>query len=308
MNRIGITTGDPDGIGLEVAVKALLKLKFRAPHRFYLWCGSDSEVRWVRALRKELKAKFVSSFSEALDHPEKIVVIQGTSSPVAWVEEAALACSDGRLSSMVTAPLSKTLIQKLGRKELGHTGLLKTLFRIENLHMAFVGNKFSVVLVTDHIPLCRVQKELTASKIVDCCVLTWSFLQRRKIKKPIAILGVNPHAGDGGLIGTEEHSIYLAALSQLKKLNIPVVGPLVPDVAFRKENWEKYGVFVSAYHDQGLIPFKLIHGFNGGVHTTLGLPILRTSVDHGTAQDIFGKNVANPGSMLDCLKFNMLLS
>lgn len=307
MKRIGITSGDPDGIGLEVTAKALSRLKPRGSHQFIIWCSTHSEARWLHFLHKKLKATFVSDLSEIKSRQSGLFVLQNSTSPVAWVEEAALACRDKKLNSMVTAPLSKTLIQDLGRPELGHTDILKNLFAVSSAHMAFVGKKFSVSLITGHIPLQKVSSQLTADKIVDCCVLTWSFLKKRKIKKPLALVGLNPHAGDSGLIGNEESLVYASALSRLHDLKIPVIGPLVPDVAFQNKNWPRFGFFVSAYHDQGLIPFKLTHGF-GGVHTTLGLPILRTSVDHGTAKDIFGKNTANPGSMLDCLKFNMLFS
>jgi 4-hydroxythreonine-4-phosphate dehydrogenase len=120
---------------------------------------------------------------------------------------------------------------------------------------------------------------------------------------PIGLLGLNPHAGDSGLIGQEEQTVISKAMKQLFELGIPVVGPLVPDAAFQKENWGKYSTFVACYHDQGLIPFKSIHGFDSGVHLTLGLSLKRTSVDHGTAKDIFGKNKANPGSMVSALRW-----
>jgi len=121
-------------------------------------------------------------------------------------------------------------------------------------------------------------------------------------KKPIAVLGLNPHAGEDSLIGTEERDIISRALTEALKAKIPVAGPLVPDAAFFEENWKKYSVYLAMYHDQGLIPFKTVHGQKSGVHISLGLPFVRTSVDHGTAKDIFGKYKAIANSMLDAVQ------
>ena len=172
--------------------------------------------------------------------------------------------------------------------------------------MGFVGNKFNVVLATGHIPLSAVAQDLTVDKIIGACRAAFDLraqLPVRRRKLPIGLLGLNPHAGDGGIISTEEGSIFSVALERLAAMQIPVVGPLVPDAAFLKEAWSKYSSYVACYHDQGLIPFKAIHGFDSGTHLTLGLPLKRTSVDHGTAKDIFGKNKANPGSMVSALRW-----
>ncbi|MCB0363235.1 MAG: 4-hydroxythreonine-4-phosphate dehydrogenase PdxA, partial [Bdellovibrionales bacterium] len=127
-------------------------------------------------------------------------------------------------------------------------------------------------------------------------------------EKPIALVGLNPHAGEDSLIGNEEEKIFLTALKEADRNKIAVEGPLVPDAAFSPENWSRYSVFVCPYHDQGLIPFKMIHGQKSGVHITMGLPFVRTSVDHGTAKNIFGKNRANPNSMVEALKWAIMLA
>jgi 4-hydroxy-L-threonine phosphate dehydrogenase PdxA len=116
------------------------------------------------------------------------------------------------------------------------------------------------------------------------------------------LLGLNPHAGEKGIIGSEEGQVFSHALSSVRAAGMKVFGPLSPDAAFMKENWKQYSLYVCCYHDQGLIPFKMIHGQDDGVHVTVGLPFIRTSVDHGTAKDIFGKNRANPQSMLAAIK------
>ncbi|MCB0384980.1 MAG: 4-hydroxythreonine-4-phosphate dehydrogenase PdxA, partial [Bdellovibrionales bacterium] len=133
-------------------------------------------------------------------------------------------------------------------------------------------------------------------------------LPKKQRDKPLALLGLNPHAGEEGIIGVEENDVLIPALKDARRHKIPIQGPLVPDAAFFKENWNQYSVFVCPYHDQGLIPFKMIHGQDSGVHVTMGLPFVRTSVDHGTAKNIFGKNRANPSSMIEAIKWAIMLA
>ena len=132
-------------------------------------------------------------------------------------------------------------------------------------------------------------------------------LDKKQMSRPIAILGLNPHAGEQGLIGSVENRIHAKVLETAAEEKLNVDGPLVPDAAFFPKNWSKYSVFVANYHDQGLIPFKMTHGQESGVQVTMGLPFVRTSVDHGTAKDIFGKNKADPRSMLQALEWAIRL-
>ena len=124
----------------------------------------------------------------------------------------------------------------------------------------------------------------------------------------MALVGINPHAGEDGLIGNEELDVFLEAIKIAKSKKIPIEGPLVPDAAFLKENWSKFSVYICPYHDQGLIPFKLVHGHKSGVHITMGLPFIRTSVEHGTAKKLFGKNKAYYESMLEAIKWSIDLA
>lgn len=314
--KIAITTGDPTGIGFEVTAKALSQ--FKAPAKdfplFFIFRDSEQEKRqpslfklidksWTRITFFSLNVAL--AFSKTLSRRElfkkKVLIDLSLSSSAAdWIFEATAHCRDKLLDSLVTAPISKTLIQKSGYKQIGHTGIFRSFFPKNPMHMGFVGEDFSVLLVTDHIPLERVQKSLTKS------ALAASFRSAREMqlalgsKKDIAVLGLNPHAGEGGILGSAESKL----LTDLKK---PLVGPLVPDAAFLKKNWKRFSLFVCLYHDQGLIPFKMHHGQDSGVHITFGLPFIRTSVDHGTAFDIFNKNMANPASMLDAIRFNLKL-
>ncbi|MEN0058579.1 MAG: 4-hydroxythreonine-4-phosphate dehydrogenase PdxA, partial [Bdellovibrio sp.] len=210
-----------------------------------------------------------------------------------------------------TGPLSKTLIYESGLRDMGHTDILKRVSKTQNVHMGFLGREFNVLLATAHIPLNKIAQSLTTENL-SLALINANHL--RKIlptslaRKPIGLLGLNPHAGEAGLIGDEEGQLFPSLLSFARQHKIPVSGPLVPDAAFLKSNWKKYSVFLALYHDQGLIPFKLVHGQQSGVHISVGLPFIRTSVDHGTAKDIFEKNKALPHSMRDALTWAVKLS
>jgi 4-hydroxy-L-threonine phosphate dehydrogenase PdxA len=197
--------------------------------------------------------------------------------------------------AIITAPLSKTQIRDEGFSEIGHTEILKKLTGINELNMAFVGKYFSMVLYTDHIPISSLRLELKSfEKFVSRSIKFYHSL--RSTKPEIRVLGFNPHAGDQGLIGKEDQQI-LKLMN--KKHGISKLWPA--DSAFI--NYKKFKnkpLFLSSYHDQGLIPFKMAHGFTG-YHHTLGLPFIRTSVDHGTAKEIFNKNLADPKSMIDAI-------
>jgi 4-hydroxythreonine-4-phosphate dehydrogenase len=177
--------------------------------------------------------------------------------------------------------------------------------------MGFIGKYFSVVIATAHIPLSHVAAKINFKFLSDALLNTNSL---RKLlptaikKRPIAVLGLNPHSGEESLMGNEEASIFPNLLQFARENKIPMHGPIVPDAAFLKKNWSRYSVFLALYHDQGLIPFKTIHGQDSGVHITLGIPFIRTSVDHGTAKDIFGKNKANHRSMTEALEWAIKLS
>jgi 4-hydroxythreonine-4-phosphate dehydrogenase len=207
---------------------------------------------------------------------------------------------------MATAPLSKTLVQKEGYQAKGHTEILQKVSGVSDVHMVFIGSNFNVLLATGHLPLQKVPGFLTQEvlqKALDHALQLRKILSPKLRKKPIALLGLNPHAGEAGVLGKEEIRVFKPLLPQYKA----VEGPLSPDAAFLEQNWSRYSVFVCPYHDQGLIPFKMVHGTRG-FHLTFGLTFVRTSVDHGTAFDIYGKNKADGSSMYDAIKACLELS
>ncbi|MCC7404308.1 MAG: 4-hydroxythreonine-4-phosphate dehydrogenase PdxA [Bdellovibrionales bacterium] len=313
--RIVITTGDADGIGTEISAKALAKLKPQKGVHFILWRSPLCPPRHLRLIDRNFKRIRVATWPEALriapqSHKE-IIDICSSLRPPHWVEMSASGCLFGHVDAIATAPLSKSEIVAAGIEAIGHTEILKRVSRAPNLFMAFVGKHFSVVLATGHEPLREVAASLTPHRLYEALAAAnrlRKLLPRKQRELPLGLVGLNPHSGEGGLIGTEELDIFEDALKEARRHKIPVEGPLVPDSAFFKQNWSAYSVFVCPYHDQGLIPFKMIHGQDSGVHITMGLPFVRTSVDHGTAKNIFGKNRANPNSMVEAIEWAIRLA
>lgn len=318
IRRYAVTTGDPDGIGLEVTYKALLKARLPANVQLFVF-SSHSTPPFLNRLRNRLIKKFGAEvYSAVVDDSfvlpkaaAKLVLIESKSSAPTWVVQVAKLCYKGILTGMITGPLSKTLIASQGLNDIGHTEILRRVAKAKTLHMGFIGKHFNVVLATGHIPISRVNSALNKralrSAISHAQVLKRALSSARR-RQPLALVGLNPHAGESGLIGNQEKTRYLDTLAWSNSERINVVGPLVPDAAFLPNNWAQYSVFVCPYHDQGLIPFKMIHGADSGAHITLGLPFVRTSVDHGTARDLFGKNRANPNSMIEALNLAFRLT
>ncbi len=302
--RIAITTGDSDGIGSEVTAKALAKIKPRPGVIFYLWRGPRCPQKHLALIDRQFKRITVNTWPEALkqrpDSHKQILDINSNLPPPIWVETSAQASHFGHLDGMVTAPLSKGAIASAGLADLGHTGILKRVSHAKELFMGFIGEKFNVLLATGHVPIDGIVSQLTVSRLekaIRAADLLRTVLEKKLANRPLALLGLNPHSGEGGLIGNTEMKTHAPAIEAVREKGIQIVGPLVPDAAFFRENWLRYSVFIANYHDQGLIPFKMIHGQKSGIHVTVGLPFVRTSVDHGTAKDIFGQNKADASSM-----------
>lgn len=301
--RILITTGDADGIGWEVTAKALAEIGPRPGVQFVFFRHVDAlegGQKFMKGLGR-FKPQICNSLADAARaefSPRTLIEVRSRQSPAHWVEEAAAACLRDDFQALVTAPLSKTTIIASGLKDIGHTEILARVSGARELFMGFWGEKFCVVLATGHAPLSQALTEFTPQRLrlaAKAAEQLRQLLPAARARRPIALVGVNPHAGEGGLLGQEEN--WMRPLAKELKL----AGPMVPDAAFLPINWTRHSVYICPYHDQGLIPFKMIHGFDSGVHLTLGLPFVRTSVDHGTAKEIFGRGRAQAGSMRDAL-------
>ena len=306
---IGITAGDPNGIGPEVALRAALRPQ--PAHRRLVLIG-HREV-WERAARQigralppetpDLEPPLPRRCTwdpdmapPPADRPGQVRA-DAARAAYAYVLSATAAALNGRLAAIVTAPICKEAFQKAGLREPGHTELLARLTGTRRYAMMLFGDRIRVVLATRHLPLRKVADALTADSIVEAVALLaralpWLGFRRARI----GVCGLNPHAGDGGALGDEEKKIIAPALARCRRRGFNVAGPIPADVVFHQHLAGTYDAVVAMYHDQGLGPMKML-SFESGVNLTLGLPIVRTSPDHGTAFDLAGQGRANPASM-----------
>lgn len=323
---IAVTMGDPAGIGPEVIIKALSLAEIQRLSRPVV-IGDSSVMKNAMKTSKisplvlnEIKRIENGNFQPGiinilnLDNVEvsklKIgkVSAEAGRAAIKYVERAIDLALDGKVDAIATAPINKEAIHKAGYRYNGHTELLAQKTKAKHHAMVFFSDSIRVALVTTHIPLSQVSKELDRKKIVDIIKLCDKELRRFLGKAPkIGVAGLNPHAGESEIFGSEDEKIIRPAVEEAKKLGIDVKGPISADAIFYLANIGMFDIVVAMYHDQGLIPLKLL-SFNKSVNVTLGLPIIRTSVDHGTGFDIAGKGWANPGSMVQAIKVAALMA
>lgn len=306
--RLAVTTGDSDGVGLEVAIKSLQRLPLNKNYQMVFFCAESPDLKnQFRKLKKKYRLNFckLSELDEKPLSPKDLIVIKSDESPAAWVEFSARQCLAGKFAGLVTGPLSKAIVQKHNSADLGHNEILSRVTGSRS-QMAFVGKKFNLLLVSGHEPLRKAGESVTLESLrlsIERAMELRKLLPQSLNKKPVGVLGLNPHSGEDGLIGQEELRVHRPAIKEFPDAE----GPLVPDIAFFKKNWSRYSVFVANYHDQGLIPFKMVHEQGDAAQISLGIPIVRTSVDHGTAKEIFGRNKARPDSMICAIKWALRL-
>ncbi len=280
--RIGITLGDPAGIGPEIIRAALGSGKL-----------PDAEYRIVGNAQ---------GHSLGQPTPESARAAQSA------LEEAARLALAGELDAVVTGPIHKARMYEIGFEFPGQTEFFAARCGVENFAMLLTGAGLTVALVTTHIPLASVSEQLRAAEIVRVGLLLENFLTRRGGGRRIAVAGLNPHAGESGALGQEELEIIVPAVTQLNH-HSPVTshesllfsGPFSPDTIFHRAVEGEFDAVLCMYHDQGLIPLKL-HAFHEGVNVTLGLPFPRTSPDHGTAFEIAGQEIARADSMIAAIR------
>jgi len=301
---IGITMGDPAGIGPEIIVKALKDTSVTSmSHPVVL---GDRGILEREAKRLNLPCAFEIIEISHLNLSEIRYgkpVIAGGKAMAECIREAVAMAKSGKIDAIVTAPINKMVLHDAGYNYPGHTEMLAELTGTKDVVMMLAGETLRVVLVTIHCAYTDVPKLLTVEKILKTITITHESLKKvLSGKNPrLAVAGLNPHAGEGGLFGDEEKNLIAPAVEQACRLGIDAVGPAPPDTLFYYAARGRYDAVVCMYHDQGLIPLKLLH-FDTGVNVTLGLPIIRTSVDHGTAYDIAGKGIASPASMVSAIK------
>jgi 4-hydroxythreonine-4-phosphate dehydrogenase len=295
--RVGLTLGDPAGIGPEIVAAALHAAPREWRDRVIVYGDRGPLERAAKSLSIELPAlTIVGDGKGDAATPGKPDVSSGAAQ-VGYLEAAAAAAATGELAAIVTAPISKSWARKAGFEFLGHTEMLAARLGARDVAMFFVGPKLKVALTTVHRPLAEVVSDLSTERVrVVIELVGRSLVRDLGLHAPrIGVVGLNPHAGEDGLLGDEDADIIAPALvAPLPPATL--VGPLVPDAAFRDAVEGRYDALIAMYHDQGLIPVKLID-FEDSVNVTLGLPIVRTSPDHGTAYDIAGRGIARSSSM-----------
>ncbi len=317
---IAITMGDPTGIGPEIIVRALADPEIGeicrplvlgdqgAMERAIAVTGESLEVRTVNTVPEEEPAGTgvihllpLSNLSTADMKYGKPGIAAGEAM-YNYITGAARLCLAGEAAAMVTGPISKETLNRAGHHYPGHTELLAELTGTKEFVMMLAGERLKVTLVTIHEALRDVPQLLTYDKVLATIRITQHDLHRYFSRNPrLAVLALNPHCGEGGLFGDEEERIIAPAIAAARSEGIDAVGPLSADTLFHFASQGVYDAVVCMYHDQGLIPLKLLH-FDDGVNITLGLPIIRTSVDHGTAYDLAGTGRASSRSMIAAIR------
>lgn len=314
---VGFTCGDINGIGIELIIKTLTDIRITdicVPVVF----ASNKSINFYRKVLPDLNFAYqaIKDFSRL--NPKQINVYNcweeevqimpgqlnetGGKYALLSLQQATKALQAGHINALVTAPIHKKNIQSEAFNYSGHTPYLKAFFEVSDVVMLLTASNMRVAVVTEHVPVSGIAQHITKAAVVSKLKILYASLQKDfGIDKPkIAVLGLNPHAGDEGLIGDEEETIIKPAIKEAKQQNMLAFGPFSADAFFARGHHEKFDAVLAMYHDQGLIPFKsLAHG--EGVNYTAGLPVVRTSPDHGTAFDIAGKGIADHLSFLEAL-------
>lgn len=316
-SKIAITMGDPAGIGPEIIVGALAA----QPHRAVVVGDAErlAQALDVAGVGGRLRLRVVPSASEAVFEPGVVNVIDLHNVPsglrwgelssaagaacYAYLERAARMALAGEVDAICTAPINKEAWRDAGIPHPGHTEALAALCGSERFAMMLVNQRLRVVHLSTHASLLEAVARATERRCLEVIDLIETFLRERaSISHPrIAVAGINPHAGENGMLGSEDRLQLAPAVEAARARGLQVSGPLSPDTVFVRGAGGEFDAVVAAYHDQGHIPIKML-GLDTGVNVTIGLPIVRTSVDHGTAFDIAGTGQARPANMLAAIR------
>jgi len=319
MSRVdlAITTGEPAGIGPEVSLQAAHTF-LQEQEDAHITLIGDSTLFSGAARHPRLQMESVN-----LHKPSVLGLLDANNAAyvLATLDAAIAGCQAGRFQAMVTAPVHKGIINQSGIAFTGHTEYLAAACGVERVVMMLCANlpaglmglqrglPLHVALTTIHVPLALVSAQITVKTVLETIEILHAGLKNQfGIARPrILVAGLNPHAGEGGYLGSEEGNAIEPAIAQAQHAGIRVEGPFPGDTLFDLRSLDRVDAYLAMYHDQGLAPFKFLT-FNTGVNVTLGLPIIRTSVDHGTALDIAGKGVADAGSMLEAIRLAFQLA
>ena len=323
MPRIGITMGDPAGIGPEVVLKAVAEEEVKRTCIPVIIGDAQLLAHTARTLDLQSGYDIVRADEPFPEHSEPViyhldnidgVIEPGIESAAAgkaaggYIEAAVELCAAGSIDAVATAPINKRALFLGGYSFPGHTEFFAHLTGAEEYAMAFVAGNLRIVLLSTHVPLAEAIRLVERDRIVKRVNLTNRELQRWGIEKPrIAVAALNPHGAEGGLFGVEEASEIMPAIDACRRDEINVQGPFSADTVFLRASRGEFDGVIACYHDQAMIPVKCL-SFGEAVNVTLGLPFIRTSVDHGTAFDIAGKGLAEHSSMVAAIKLAAELS
>jgi 4-hydroxythreonine-4-phosphate dehydrogenase len=321
--RIGITMGDPAGIGPEVVLKAVAEEEVRRACIPVIIGDAQLLAHTARTLDLQSGYDIVRADEPFPEHSEPVIyhlgnitgliepgIESGAAGKAAggYIEAAVELCAAGSIDAVATAPINKRALFLGGYSFPGHTEFLAHLTGAEEYAMAFVAGNLRIVLLSTHVPLAEAIRLVERDRIVSRINLTNRELQRWGIEKPrIAVAALNPHGAEGGLFGVEEASEIMPAIDACRRDEINVQGPFSADTVFLRASRGEFDGVIACYHDQAMIPVKCL-SFGEAVNVTLGLPFIRTSVDHGTAFDIAGKGLAEHSSMVAAIKLAAELS
>ncbi|MHB1605192.1 MAG: 4-hydroxythreonine-4-phosphate dehydrogenase PdxA [Leptospirales bacterium] len=317
---LAITMGDPAGIGPEIIVKGWMEHEIRNIRKIAIG-DPDLFRRLAQKYAPELIVQEISSPDQSQTRDPSILgvlppqhddpldeVTPGTSQVMAgrWsyycVKTGVDLAMARKVSGIVTAPLNKKVLHAAGFNYPGHTELIAHLTGAQQVGMMLIGGPLRVILVTTHIPFREIAQKITKERVLETIQLAAHAMEMLAIPSPkIAVAALNPHAGEASLFGDEENRFIFPAVLEARSEGIDVDGPLPADTLYAKAAQGRYDVVVSQYHDQGLIPLKML-SFGHGINVTIGIPIIRTSVDHGTAYDIVGKGIAQTGSLIAAIR------
>lgn len=320
LRKVAITIGEPGGIGPEVAVRTAADRQLRRLCVPVLIGDAAPVQKALDMLSLPLKLRAVSGPSEEKQSAGYIDLIpmgaigrkfkkgapttEGGAACYEYIKKGVQLALSGEVSAVCTAPISKEALKMAGVPYPGHTEMLADITGAKKFAMMLIGGPLRVVLVTTHAAIKDVPGLINRKAVFEKILLAQKAAKMLAIgrgKARIAVCGLNPHAGEAGLFGEEEIRHIAPAVRQAKEKGVNAIGPAVPDAIFRKAYMGEVDIIVAMYHDQGLIPLKMI-AFDTGVNVTVGLPIIRTSPDHGTAYDIAWKGLANPASMIEAVK------
>jgi 4-hydroxythreonine-4-phosphate dehydrogenase len=323
---IGITMGDPTGIGPEIIVKALSMEEPFQDCRPIVFGDHDVLLKTIKMQGLSTRVETFEKIPEEGYLPKKIFLsplshLKASSlqfgkpdracgvAMVKYIEEAVEWVSSGKVDAITTCPINKEAMNAAGYYFPGHTELLAHLVGVSSVAMMFLGTRWKVVLVTTHLPLREVSKAITRSRVLSTIRMADEGLKKYfKIAHPkIAVLGLNPHSGEEGLLGEEEKMEIIPAIREARSQAVEVEGPFPADSFFDLSGHSVFDAVISMYHDQGLIPIKMFD-FKEAVNFTLGLPFVRTSVGHGTAYDIAGRGLADPTNLVKAMSIASKLS